>query len=144
MSKIQIFSKIMIAVDGSEASLRAAKYGTSIAKKYGSNLIIVHVILSDTGIFGPSLPTHIAALKEEAEEYLESMKKEAEIENIHVVSQIIASTSIVSGLVDFASKENINLIVIGTKGQSEIKKLLLGSVASGIVTHSHCPVLVIR
>ena len=134
----------MIAADGSEASLRAAKYGISIGKKYSSNLVIVHVIISDIGIFGPSLPTHISALKEEAEEYLENMKKQAETENIQAESQIIASTSIVSGLVDFASKENIDLIVIGTKGQSEIKKLLLGSVASGIVTHSHCPVLVIR
>jgi nucleotide-binding universal stress UspA family protein len=134
----------MIAVDGSETSLRAAKYGISIAKKYNSNLIIVHVIISDIGLFGPSLPTHIAAMKEEAEEYLENMKKEAETENIQVVTQIIASTSIVNGLVDYASKEHIDLVVLGTKGKSSIKKLLLGSVASGMVTHSHCPVLVVR
>ena len=134
----------MIAVDGSETSLRAAKYGLSIAKKYNSSLIVVHVIISDIGLFGPSLPTHIAALKGHAEEYLENMKKEAETENIQIVTQIIASTSIVNGLVEYASKEHIDLVVLGTKGKSSIKKLLLGSVASGMVTHSHCPVLVVR
>ena len=144
MSKTQIFSNIMVAVDGSEASYHATKYGVSIAKKFNSNLTIVHVIVSDIGIFGPSLPTHIAALKEEAEQYLEDMKKEAVTENIQVQTQIIASASIVGGLVDYASKEESDLIVLGTKGKSSIKKLLLGSVASGMVTYAHCPVMVVR
>lgn len=134
----------MVGVDGSEASYHATKYGVSIAKKFNSNLTIVHVIVSDIGIFGPSLPTHIAALKEEAEQYLEDMKKEAVMENIQVQTQIIASASIVGGLVDYASKEESDLIVLGTKGKSSIKKLLLGSVASGMVTYAHCPVMVVR
>jgi nucleotide-binding universal stress UspA family protein len=144
MSKTQIFSNIMVGVDGSEASYHATKDGVSIAKKCNSNLTIVHVIVSDIGIFGPSLPTHIAALKEEAEQYLEDMKKEAVTENIQVQTQIIASASIVGGLVDYASKEESDLIVLGTKGKSSIKKLLLGSVASGMVTYAHCPVMVVR
>jgi nucleotide-binding universal stress UspA family protein len=144
MSKTQIFSNIMVAVDGSEASYHATKYGVSIAKKFSSNLTIVHVIVSDIGIFGPSLPTHIAALKEEANQYLEDIKKEALTENIQVQTQIIASASIVGGLVDYASKEESDLIVLGTKGKSSIKKLLLGSVASGMVTYAHCPVMVVR
>ena len=134
----------MVAVDGSEASYHATKYGVSIAKKFNSNLTIVHVIVSDIEIFGPSLPTHIAALKEEAEQYLEDMKKEAVTENIQVQTQIIASASIVGGLVDYASKEESDLIVLATKGKSSIKKLLLGSVASGMVTYAHCPVMVVR
>ena len=72
------------------------------------------------------------------------MKKEAVTENIQVQTQIIASASIVGGLVDYASKEESDLIVLGTKGKSSIKKLLLGSVASGMVTYAHCPVMVVR
>jgi nucleotide-binding universal stress UspA family protein len=45
---------------------------------------------------------------------------------------------------NFAEKENIDLIVIGTRGRSGFKKLLLGSVASGVVTYAHCSVMVVK
>jgi nucleotide-binding universal stress UspA family protein len=48
------------------------------------------------------------------------------------------------GIVEYAENKNINLIVVGTRGISGFKKLLLGSVASGIVTYAHCPVLVVK
>lgn len=59
-------------------------------------------------------------------------------------SEIIVSTSIVSSILDYAEKENVDLIVVGTRGRSGIKKLLLGSTASGIVTYSSCPVIVVK
>jgi nucleotide-binding universal stress UspA family protein len=40
--------------------------------------------------------------------------------------------------------EKANLIVIGTRGRSGLKKLMLGSVASDVVTYAHCPVLVVK
>ena len=54
------------------------------------------------------------------------------------------TTTIVGEIVDFAERNNIDLIVIGTKGRTGFKKVLLGSVASGVVTYAHCPVLVVR
>jgi len=57
---------------------------------------------------------------------------------------IIAEESIVSEIIEFAEIENINLIIMGTRGRTGVKKLLLGSVASGVVNFAHCPVLVIR
>ena len=47
-------------------------------------------------------------------------------------------------MVDLADKENVDLIVIGTRGTTGFKKLLLGSVALEVVTYSYCSVLVIR
>lgn len=57
------FSKILVAVDGSEASMDAADYATELARKYNSELIALHVILSDVTIFGPNPPRHIEELK---------------------------------------------------------------------------------
>ena len=43
-----------------------------------------------------------------------------------------------------ASSKSIDLVIIGTKGRTGLKRLLLGSVAHGIVQHAHCPVLLVR
>jgi len=52
--------------------------------------------------------------------------------------------SIVGAIVEYAERENIDLLVIGSRGLTGFKKLLVGSVASGVVTYAHCPVLVVK
>ena len=54
------------------------------------------------------------------------------------------STSIERTIIEYAEAEKVDLIIVGSNGKTGIKKLLLGSVASAVVTHSHCPVLVIK
>jgi nucleotide-binding universal stress UspA family protein len=51
---------------------------------------------------------------------------------------------VVAAIVEYAEDKNIDLIVVGSRGMSGFKKLLLGSVASGVVTYAHCPVLVVK
>jgi nucleotide-binding universal stress UspA family protein len=46
--------------------------------------------------------------------------------------------------VEYAEGKKMDLIVIGSKGMSGIKRMLLGSIASGVVTYAHCPVLVVK
>jgi len=46
--------------------------------------------------------------------------------------------------VDFAAHKKADLIVTGTRGMTGFKKLILGSVSSGLVNHAHCPVLIAR
>lgn len=85
-------------------------------------------------------------MEREGQIFLDKIKLEAlEIDkNIKVRTQLIASPSVVGGIVDFADEENIDLIVVGTKGRSGLRKLLLGSVASGIVNYAHCPFMITR
>jgi nucleotide-binding universal stress UspA family protein len=49
-----------------------------------------------------------------------------------------------SAIVAYAERENVDLIVIGSRGRTGFKKMLLGSVASDVVTYAHCPVLVVK
>lgn len=144
------FSKILVAIDGSEASMDAADYAIQMAREYNSKLIALHVILSDLTIFGPNPPRHINELKQEAQKYLDKLREKSNLDSnnsdkkILLRTELIASASAVGGIVGFAEKENTSLIVIGTRGRSGFKKLLLGSVAAGVVTHAHCPVMVIK
>jgi nucleotide-binding universal stress UspA family protein len=54
----------------------------------------------------------------------------------------VASAS--DSIVNYAESKKVDLIVVGTKGRTGLKRLLLGSVASGVVTHASCPVLITR
>jgi nucleotide-binding universal stress UspA family protein len=64
---------------------------------------------------------------------------------IQLKTQVVVSPiSVIGSIVEYAERENIDLIVVGTRGRSAFKRLLLGSTASGIVSHAHCPVMVVR
>ena len=123
------YSKILVAVDGSEASMDAADYALEMARIYNSELIALHVILSSITIFGPDPPPHIKELKQDAQKYLDKIKEKSNEDSIsnnnknknkkvRLRTEIIGSESAVGGIVGFAEKENIDLIVIGTKGRS--------------------------
>jgi nucleotide-binding universal stress UspA family protein len=150
VEKEKKFSKILVAADGSEASMDAAVYAIETARKYNSELVALHVILSDVTLFGSVPPTHVNEIKHEAQKYLDKIReKYYEDSNnnnnkIQLRTELITSTSAVGGIVAFAEKENIDLIVIGTRGRSGLKKLLLGSVASGVVSYAHCAVMVVK
>ncbi len=77
-------------------------------------------------------------------QYLNKVKLKANEKNIQIKTQIISSKNISGGILDYAEENNVGLIVIGTIGRSGFKKLLLGSVASHVVTYAHCPVLVVK
>jgi nucleotide-binding universal stress UspA family protein len=51
---------------------------------------------------------------------------------------------VLPAIVDYAEKNKVDLIVVGTRGRSGFTKLLLGSVASGVVTYASCPVMVVK
>jgi nucleotide-binding universal stress UspA family protein len=156
------FSKILVGIDGSEPSMYAAEYALAMAKKVNAELIAVHVLSAKLGydhtprplLFGlPATPSSlndiIQTSKQEAERWLERVKQQQQDdENIKVklkTEVILASTPMVAAeLVDYARNENIDLIVVGTRGRSGIKKILLGSTASGIVTHANCPVMIVK
>jgi nucleotide-binding universal stress UspA family protein len=139
------FSKILVGVDGSEHSMNAARYAISFTIKYKSELILLYVIPVDLRLFGNS-PPFVVEMEKEGQVILDKIKLEAfNIDkSTQVRTELIASPSVVGGIVDFAEKESIDLIVVGTKGRSGLKKLLLGSVASGIVNYAHCPVMISR
>jgi nucleotide-binding universal stress UspA family protein len=129
-----IISKILVAVDGSNASMNATDHATSISKGSNAELYALHVIHD----------VETSELRNEGEEYLNNVKAKANEKNIQVKTEIISSKDISGCILDFAKENNIDLIVIGTRGRSGFKRLLLGSVASHVTTYAHCPVLVVK
>ena len=156
-----LFKKILVAQDGSENSQRASQVALELAEKLKADLVVLHAISSPTSYYhstiasptGMSLPApsqheidaYYAYARKVALGIVGETESKAKKQGIHVKTEIPeAVSSIVETIVNHASKENVDLIVVGTRGLGGFKKLLLGSVSSGIVSHAHCPVLVVR
>src|SRR6476620_12031297 len=149
------YSKILVGVDGSDQSLKAANQAMDIAKNFNSQIIALYVL-------DISRPKHLSASfftahtyglreleqeKKEAQESLDKLSERVEqnYSNITFRSEIIESSmSLGATIVNFAESQNIDLIVIGTRGRSGFTKMLLGSVASKVVTYATCSVLVVK
>jgi nucleotide-binding universal stress UspA family protein len=79
------------------------------------------------------------------QKYVDEIKLKATESNVSVGTDVVVSTnSVVKTIVEYAEEKNIDLIVIGSKGMSGLKRMLLGSIASGVVTYAECPVLVVK
>jgi nucleotide-binding universal stress UspA family protein len=151
-----IFRKILIPVDGSTNSMKAIDYAIDLADKYKSELLALHVLYSQSGfafhketvagaITSSSLNDLNLDAKQEAEKWFEEINKRAEEKKVQIKTEVVFTViSIVEGILTYAEKENINLIIIGSKGKSGWKKLIVGSVASGISTYAHCPILIVK
>jgi nucleotide-binding universal stress UspA family protein len=149
------FSKILVAIDGSEISMKAAVYTMDIVKKNKSQLIALTVLdistprrISSSFITAPTYGLkELEEKRKEAQQWLDKFEKLAAKENnVKLKSEIIEDpiSRVGSAIVDYAERENVDLIVIGSRGRTGFKKMLLGSVASDVVTYAYCPVMVVK
>jgi nucleotide-binding universal stress UspA family protein len=146
--------KILVPVDGSENSSRAVDAAVEIAKRNLSEVIMLNVVSIPTVLV--STPGGVAAPsvdygelyeygEQEGKKLVQRLVDSAKAKGIKARGEVMRSvTSTVDEIVKHAENEKVDLIVIGTRGLGGFKRLLLGSVSSGVVTHAHCAVLVVR
>jgi nucleotide-binding universal stress UspA family protein len=149
------FYKILVAIDGSDHSMKAAEYAIDLARDNKAQLIALTVLnIANIGSASAFIASPMHGLAElerkrkEAQEWLDEVARltasQKDNGDIQFKSHIEESMSVAGAIVEFAENENIDLIVVGTKGRSGFTKLLLGSVASTVVTYATCPVLVTK
>jgi nucleotide-binding universal stress UspA family protein len=157
------FSKILVAIDGSEISMKASVYAIDIANRKGKEaekiqligLTVIELTNLSYSFFATASGYYEAekleVKRKEAQQSLDKVEKLA-VNNTNNNNKIQFKSEIIedpisrvgSAIVDYAERENVDLIVIGTRGRTGFKKMLLGSVASDVVTFAHCPVLVVK
>jgi nucleotide-binding universal stress UspA family protein len=147
------FKRLLVAVDGSDNAARAVKVAVILAEKFGAELIVCHVIptpsysLAQAGIVGPAtiLSDYFAAARKDAKKVVDEAVRLAEMEGVKATGVIRDNVfSVVEAIVKLAEDRNVDLIVIGTRGLTGFRRLLIGSVSSGVVSHAHCPVFLVR
>jgi nucleotide-binding universal stress UspA family protein len=144
------FSRILAAVDGSEASMNAAYYAIDMAKMYNAELTtltVSHLSLSSYGLAAP--PDAVKQRKEklelESRRWFDKINQSAKQNDVRLRTELIDSQmSIEATIVGYAEANGIDLILLGNRGRSGIKRVLLGSVASGVIRYATCPVIVVK
>jgi nucleotide-binding universal stress UspA family protein len=132
--------------------MKAVDHAIAVTKQNEANLIVVHIIPSQlrSGVYSSNIavPTSSDYLKrtdEEVDMWFEKIKVKAAQMHIEMETKVVSSGySAGQIIVDLAEKEKVNLIVVGTRGMTGFKKLLLGSVALEVVTYSYCDVMVVK
>lgn len=142
------FAKILVPFDGSKYSEKAFEKALEIAEKFESKLTAMTVIQSKISDSAGISLTRMQEIQDEQEDASTAMLKKLEdktkTKNVPFSIKIIHNPSSSEAIVDYADANNFDLIVMGSHGRTGFKKIVLGSVASGVVGHAKCPVLITK
>jgi nucleotide-binding universal stress UspA family protein len=141
-----VFSNILVAVDGSDASQRALVRAVEEAKVWNARLHVVYTV--ETGLFS-SLPADntveimYRVLEKEGNTVLEKARSFAADKGVTATTHMKQGHA-ASEIVALAEKEKSDLIVVGSHGKSQADRLLIGSVSAHVVSHSRITTMVVR
>jgi nucleotide-binding universal stress UspA family protein len=142
------FKKILFATDFSDISGYAFDYAASLAKKFNSRLIIMHVINEPVDLRGFYVP-HISFDTIEREIAMSAEKMmdkfcDQNLSNYDNFEKYTVSGIPYEEILKKADVEKVDLIVLGTHGRAGIDHFLFGSTAERVVRKAACPVLTVR
>jgi nucleotide-binding universal stress UspA family protein len=141
--------RILVPLDGSDSSFQAAKSAIKIAKMADAEIIFMHAVVNPLYVrhkaAGLVILHYIEEAKRHAEMWYRNAGEIASKQGIKFSAETILDVaSPADSIVNYAKSKEVDLIVIGTHGRTGMKRFLLGSVASGVVAHARCSVLVVK
>jgi len=138
-----MFSRILVAIDGSESAKKAFEESIYLAQKCNSGLDLVHVVQCELGGDSASTFELIDELKAKARKMLDEYKIQA-AENKVQIEIMVTQGDPAQVIIDLAKTKRHDLIIMGTRGRSTFQELLIGSVSQKVMHHAICPVMVVR
>ena len=149
-----MFKKILVCLDGSSFSEQVLRYASEEATATSKNLVLLHVVMlpivntvaipgAATNIGSMPSPEQIAAYETKAKTYLNEKAKSLKEAGIDTECVVIVGNP-GQTIVDYAEKNDIDLIAIATHGRSGIKRVIFGSVAEYVIKNSRLPILLIK
>ena len=155
-----MFEKVLVPLDGSDHSERALETAIQIAKKFRAKMTLLHVYSvaapaviapEPTTLTPPGVPVvtsaEVAEMVEAARmigtRILADGEKKAKSANVKVET-VLREGNTVQEIVALAKEGGFDLIVIGARGVSRLRELLMGSVSEGVIKNAHCPVMVVK
>lgn len=136
--------KILVPVDGSACSEKAADYAIDLARMAGASLLFTNCRMALPPMLGrESWEQAREALVKRSEVLLQAYCDKAKDEGLEATCRVLEG-AVDKAIAEAADTENCDIIVMGSRGHSELEGLLLGSVTHRVLQLAECPVTVIR
>lgn len=148
-----MYSRILVAIDGSEVAARALEHGLALALALGSAMTIVYVsepaplmgggYAAVAGARAP-IPEMLEVAETAAQRLLEKAKHIATAANVEAATVWVENRHPAEGIVETADVVGADLILMGTNGRRGLGRMILGSQTSNVLKHTKVPVLVTK
>jgi len=143
-----LFENILVPFDLSSPSNNAFKVALDIAQKYNSKITLLTCIEGDAWhhkFYDARADSELLKKQSKiATKYMEKLEDSANRAGVKIKLQILKSTSVVKDITTFAKSRKIDLIVMSSHGRTGLDKIIIGSVANGVIQRSTIPVLLIK
>jgi nucleotide-binding universal stress UspA family protein len=148
-------SKILVPLDDSESAMKAADYALLISKGLNAELLAIHVVRTEDALIATNSliedlgtittgDSILQKVKEDAQKWFNVIKQKSSANEIRLrTGLVISPIEIEDAIVNYADRENVDLIVIGG-GKSGLKQRLLGSTTSHVATQTKRPILIVK
>jgi len=140
-----MIDKILLAVDGSDHALHAARIAADMArgmKPKELRIVVAYDVIP--GYLGePNMQAAIDSRKAEAQEILNAAIREVGVVPCEIHTEILEGDP-GEAIIDVANTRNSEIIIMGSRGLGRLAGLLLGSTSQKVVAHASCPVLIVR
>lgn len=139
-----VIKKIMVPVDNSVFSMNAVKYSIDFSKQMGSSILLLHCHHKFPSILGePYLQDAINKIKDNAESVIARYRELYKIHNVEI-SELLLEEPAGHSISEASRIEKVDLIIMGSKGKSDLEGLILGSVTHKVLHYAKCPVMVVH
>jgi nucleotide-binding universal stress UspA family protein len=147
-----MFSKILLATDGSEFSHKAARHTAALAKATGAKVTLIHVSEPMNELAYIGLPGYELGVDRDQ---MEAFQRDISHRILERTGELLAAEGVnfttkteighpARTVVEIAEKEGFDLIVAGSSGHGQTGAIFLGSVSDRIAHRAHCPVLIVK
>jgi nucleotide-binding universal stress UspA family protein len=144
-----MFRKILVPIDASDCAGQALEIALDLAGSQGAELTVINVVdpakaaLASTDPYGGTAVPWLEAMTGDGETLLAAAKAKAQARGI-AVKTLLLNGYTVEQIVRAASNENCDLIVLGSHGRTGLPRMLIGSVAEGVMREASAPALIVH
>jgi nucleotide-binding universal stress UspA family protein len=138
--------RVLVAVDGSEAAVRAARMGADVAARFGARVTLVYVVprlLLPPDVYGLTVEEVEREQSSHGQEVLRSALAALAGAGVELDSTVLSGPP-AETLAEAAAAPDVDLVVVGSRGQGAVKRMLLGSVSDRLVHICPRPILVVH